>query len=204
MLEQLIECAHEAYRRGLVSGTGGNVSLCDGEFVYITATGAPFRKISENSFVRVDRESGRVVELSGGAPSKELRLHLAIYQVRPDIKVILHLHPVECIAAVLMLQEDDLLPVYVPGHLKKLGRPPQVPYYPAGSEELARYVAYLYRYSDCVWLRNHGIVVGACDADTALAKAEDMADSCRLHLQLRGQGALPEELVQKILKKQEP
>lgn len=37
MLEQLIECAHEAYRRGLVSGTGGNVSLCDGEFVYITA-----------------------------------------------------------------------------------------------------------------------------------------------------------------------
>ena len=38
MLEQLIECAHEAYRRGLVSGTGGNVSLCDGEFVYITST----------------------------------------------------------------------------------------------------------------------------------------------------------------------
>lgn len=199
MMKEIAAYTRLAYEKGFVSGTGGNVSLRMGSQFYITVSGVSLRDVDESSFVPVSLEWGEGLCDDQKKPSKEARLHQAIYHARPDLSVIFHLHPVDCIAAVLMLEEYELLPCYVPGHLKKIGRPPQIPYYPAGSVELAKSAAAVFQHSDCAWMRRHGIVLGAEDCKTAFARVEDMVDSCRLHLLLQGVGALSEEEIRQLI-----
>lgn len=198
-MEEIVSYTRRAYERGFVGGTGGNVSFRKGEWFYITESGIALGDVEETSFVPVLLESGEAAPGNERKPSKEVGLHRAVYRERPDINVIFHLHPVDCIAAILMLDENELLPCYVPGHLKKLGRPPQVAYYPAGTAELAEHTAAKFRSSDCVWMRRHGIILGAKNCKTAFARAEDMIDSCRLHLRLQGAGALTQEEINQIM-----
>jgi len=199
-IAQMVKYTRLAYERGYVGGTGGNTSVRIGDAMYITQTGAVLGEVCSDQLVKVPLGVQYSKPGEGkGAPSKEYLFHQKIFEIRQDINVVLHLHPVDCIAAILLLKEGEPLPVYVPGHLKKLGRPPQLSYFPAGSRELAEGIADQFAQNDCVWLRRHGIVTGGKDAQSAFSKAEDMIDSSSLHLALRGHGALTPQQIEVLL-----
>lgn len=199
-IEKLAEYTKKAYEKGYVGGSGGNSSVRFGDEVYITPTGIALDEVMADTLVRVRLKTGEVLSANGGKPSKELPMHLAIYQARPDLNAIIHLHPVDCIAATLLLDEDELLPCYVPGHVKKIKRPPVEEYFPAGSPELAVNTMMLFEKNDGVFLKRHGIIAGGKDVRTAYLHCEDMIDASRIHLRLRGFGALNEERIQQLLK----
>ena len=80
-VEELIGYSKVLYERKLIHATGGNTSVRDGEFVWISQTGAKLGELTENEIVKVDLQ-GNV--LSGSRPSKEMDMHLAMYRAREE------------------------------------------------------------------------------------------------------------------------
>jgi L-fuculose-phosphate aldolase len=92
----VVEVAREMLRRGLVSGTSGNVSARDGDKVVITPARLRYEEMTEDDLVAL----GPGGEPIGGdrEPSSERRVHLAIYAARPDAGAIVHTHSVHATA----------------------------------------------------------------------------------------------------------
>ena len=100
-LELLLTRAAQCVQRGFVGGTSGNVSLRQADRIFISPTGARLDELTPESMTVLDAADGAV--LSGPAPSKEWRMHWEIYQKRPEVQAVFHLHPLDCIAAGILL-----------------------------------------------------------------------------------------------------
>ena len=95
MIDELIAASRELYDRKLIHAAGGNSSIRDGDFVWISQTGAELGKLTADKLVKVDLD-GTVLE--GKAPSKEMNMHLAMYRARKDARAVVHVHPTYAIA----------------------------------------------------------------------------------------------------------
>lgn len=90
--EELLACARRAYRIGLQTGNGGNLSarVAGTDKVVIKGSGHSFGECTADNLVTVNL-SGEMLE-GPGKPSREIKTHLAIYRWRPDVKGIFHSH----------------------------------------------------------------------------------------------------------------
>jgi L-ribulose-5-phosphate 4-epimerase len=90
--KELLACARRAYAIGLQTGNGGNLSArLDGtEQVIIKGSGTSFGECSMDNLVTVNLD-GEMID-GPGKPSREIRTHLAIYRLRPDVHGIFHSH----------------------------------------------------------------------------------------------------------------
>lgn len=171
----LVNYSRKAHERGLTAAFGGNLSIREGNLVFIKATGAVMDEMAPEQ-VAVITLDGR--QVGGVRPSSEYRLHLAIYRERADVRAIAHLHPPYSIAASALLREE--LPIITPEaeiYLKKI---PIVPFKPAGTEELANAVAEVMREYDAALMERHGIVTAGKSLREAFYKAELVEESAKL------------------------
>jgi len=90
--KQIIKIAKLMHKKGFLAGSDGNLSvLCDDNKVLITASGVNKGFIEANDIVTVNLK-GQVLEGTSKC-STELAMHLKIYELRPDIKAVIHAHP---------------------------------------------------------------------------------------------------------------
>lgn len=178
----LIKYGRRLFDRGLVSSTGGNISCRAGDTVLISATGACLADLDAGSLVRVSLQGEPV---GTGRPSKELPVHLRIYQVNPDVGGIVHGHSAFAIAAstLLSVDEEDALPAYTTGYLLRVGRLPLLPFFESGSSGLAEHVAEaISRSHHAVLLRNHGFFAVGRDIAQAFHTADELQDALRVYI----------------------
>ena len=189
ILAELAECCRLAYAQGLVGGTGGNMSVRIGEEVYITATGCRLGDVLPETLSRVSMD-GTLLE--GAQPSKELILHAGIYRVRPDVKAVVHLHPVNSIVvSILASGKGEPMPAYTPGYRMKIPFCGMSQFFIPGSAELANALAEAALKADVILMKNHGITAMAHSPKAALSLVEEAEQNALLHVMLKGQGALP-------------
>lgn len=160
------------WQRGLIAGSGGNLSL--------RVAGMPQVMIKPSGLANIDcrLETLLGMDLEGnlvsgqGRPSKDLGFHLGIYRVRPDVQGIVHAHAPWSTALTLLGYKE--LPLFTPHAQAKLHRVPVVPYAPSGSPKLNRGVTDLFRSQEMVaaLLERHGLLV----AGTTLPAAESLAE----------------------------
>ena len=195
-LELLLVRAAQCVQRGFVGGTSGNVSLRLGDRIFISPTGERLDELTAEGMTVLNAADGTV--LSGPAPSQEWRMHWEIYQTRPEVRAVFHLHPLDCIAASILLWPERELPLYAPAHGIKLGRVRLVGLYRAGSEALAQSTAAEFARQDvnAVLLHRHGCIVAAPTVNAAYGKTEYLIEACRLHTLLRGAGAMSPDAFQ--------
>lgn len=74
---------------GLNRGTAGNASVRCGNDILITPSALPVAEMSEQDLVLLDAE-GKI--LHGRKPSSEWRFHRDIFNERPEIGAVLHMH----------------------------------------------------------------------------------------------------------------
>ncbi len=89
--EQLSKYAMKLVKSGLVVGAGGNLSMRDDKYMYISPSGFDLQEIEEEQWVKVNIETGDVE--SNLKPSSEVQMHLECFRRRPDIDSVLHAHP---------------------------------------------------------------------------------------------------------------
>lgn len=81
------------YERGLTVATGGNISIKCPQGVLITASGCSLQDITEEDTLLIDF-NGQVIQGNPEAvPSKEMFLHLTLYQAYCWTQSIVHVHP---------------------------------------------------------------------------------------------------------------
>ncbi|MCJ8502790.1 class II aldolase/adducin family protein [Desulfatitalea alkaliphila] len=171
--QALVHFGREMLARGLTTGSGGNLSVCERsrDRVWITPSGIPYMALTPADMVSCD---GRGAVAAGERrPSSELDFHLALYRHRPDIGAVVHTHSV--FATTLACMHREILPVH---YLVGFAGPkvPLAPYATFGTPALARSITDTIGDHNAVLLANHGLVaVGA-----TLAKAFDVAEEIEL------------------------
>lgn len=145
------------YQRGLVSATGGNLSvrLSDGLFL-ITRTGSSFKDLVDEDLLTIDRE-GVVVE-GDGSPSTETPIHLALYRVRDDVGSIIHAHPPYATAFAVL---GKPIPSVTVQASELLGEVKVIKYEHPGSEALTKRCVDVFKDMsvNCALLEKHGVLV---------------------------------------------
>jgi ribulose-5-phosphate 4-epimerase/fuculose-1-phosphate aldolase len=184
--DQICRLGRSLFERGLTPGSSGNISvrLDDGGWL-VTPTNASLGFLDPARLSRLDA-GGRLV--SGDAPTKEVPLHTALYETRGAAQAVVHLHSTHSVA-VSMLPEIDpraALPPITPYYLMKCGATALVPYYRPGDPAVANAIKGLAGKYSSVLLANHGPVVAGDTLEAAVFAMEELEETARLYLLLRG------------------
>lgn len=184
--EAICRLGRSLFRRGLTYGSSGNISVRLADGWLMTPTNVSLDDLDPARLSRLDAE-GRLV--AGDPPTKESFLHRAMYGERPGDGAVVHLHSTHAVAVSVLEGVDpaDVLPPITAYYVMRVGRLPLVPYYPPGDRTLAEAVAALAGRHHAVLLANHGPVVSGTSLSAAAAAIEELEETARLHLLLRGE-----------------
>lgn len=184
--EQICELAKSMFDRGLTGGSSGNISARteDGGLL-VSPTGTSFGRLDPARLSRFNSK-GRLV--SGDKPTKEMPLHSAFYDTRSQAGAVVHLHSCHSVAWSLMpeVDEDNFLPPLTPYAIMKLGKVKLLPFYRPGDPQMGEAVRGLAGKRSAVMLANHGPVVAGKDVEAACNAIEELEDTARLAIMMRG------------------
>jgi len=173
---QICEFGHLAWQRGLIAANDGNFSIRVAEDRILITPGGVTKGFLQPSGIVEITAKGKV--LHGGKPSSEFRMHLKIFENRPDFNAIVHTHAPY--ATAFALAGRDLTDPIFPEVIATIGKVPLVPYATPSTTKLAREIARFIRDYDVLLLKNHGIVAGGINLPEAYAKMERTEHICKI------------------------
>ncbi|HEX9615074.1 MAG TPA: class II aldolase/adducin family protein [Bacteroidota bacterium] len=195
---KIVLICHRLSEREFVSATDGNVSarLPNGN-ILITPSSVHKGDVGESMLVEV-KPDGAPVTLSRSA-STELPMHLFIYRERPDVRAVVHAHPVYATGfAVARIPLDaKVLPEVILG----LGSVPLADYATPSTEELPAALAPHVKTSDAVLMANHGVVAYGSSVEEAYFKLEKVEQAAHITFVARmlgGEHHLSPEEIRKL------
>ncbi|MBC7513664.1 MAG: aldolase [Herminiimonas sp.] len=184
--ESVCRCGASLHARGLTAGSSGNISVRTDDGWLLTPTNASLGNLDPARLSKLD-DAGKLV--SGDPPSKEAFLHRAMYAQRPQAGAIVHLHSTHSAAVSCMTGLDacNCIPPLTAYFVMKIGRLPLVPYHRPGDPALAGAIGALAGTHRALLLANHGPVVSGATLEAAMYAAEELEETAKLFLLLRGQ-----------------
>ena len=184
--DEIATLGKSLYDRGLAHGSAGNISVRLADGWLMTPTNSCLGRLDPARISRLDA-GGKL--LSGDPPSKETFLHIAIYQERTAAGAVVHLHSVHAVAMSCLadVNPDDVFPPITAYAIMQVGKLALVPYFPPGDQTLADAVRKLAGRHHAVLLANHGPVVAGNTLEAAVNAIEELEQTARLVLLLRGQ-----------------
>ncbi|MEO1705116.1 MAG: aldolase [Pseudomonadota bacterium] len=201
--EEMCLLAKSLYDRGLTHGSTGNISARteDGGLL-VSPTGSSFGRLDPARLSRFDAGGHHI---SGDKPTKEMPLHTAFYDTRSQAGAVVHLHTPYAVALSLMpdANEDNFLPPLTPYGIMKLGKVKLLPFFVPGDPAMGEAVRGLAGKRSAVMLANHGPVVSGKDVEAACTAIEELEDTARLAILMRGYDArqLTEDQIRAVVTK---
>jgi L-fuculose-phosphate aldolase len=183
----VVEVCRRIYAHGWLASTDGNVSvLLDPQRILATPTGVHKGYVHEDDLIVVDR-TGR--KLTGArAASSELRMHLATYEERADVRAVVHAHPTNCIA--FSLAGVSLAQCLLPEIVFTLGSIPTTAYTTPTTDEVPAEIRKWVRDFDALILDRHGSLTLGKDVFEAYDKLERMEHVAEITFRARQLGTL--------------
>jgi len=169
--DEILEAIARIYRYRMTTTSGGNLSIRDenGD-IWITPAGIDKGTLRREDMICVAADG---TKHGPHRPSSELPFHQEIYRNRPDIRGIVHAHPVALVAFSLVHQVPNTRLFHQAFHV--CGAAGFAPYELPGSLALGRNVAGIFRQLfDCVLLENHGAVTGGHSLKEAFHRFETL------------------------------
>lgn len=184
--EQICMLAKSMFDRGLTGGSTGNISArtSDGGLL-VSPTGTSFGRLDPARLSKFDA-TGKLID--GDPPTKEMPLHSAFYDTRSTAGAVVHLHSCHAVAWSLMpdADADNFLPPLTPYAIMKLGKVQMLPFFRPGDPAMGKAVRGLAGKRSAVMLANHGPVVAGKDVEAACNAIEELEDTARLAMMMRG------------------
>ncbi len=178
---EIVSVGRRLWQRGLVGGSEGNVSVrVEGGRIVTTPSGACKGFLEPDDLVVTDLH-GRA--LGAGRPSSELKMHVAIYAARADVRAVVHAHPPTATGFAIAGEAFD--ECVVPEVIATLGRVPLVPYGTPSTPELPERIAPWVPTHDALLLANHGAVTYAATLARAIDVMESLEQAARSLLTAR-------------------
>jgi ribulose-5-phosphate 4-epimerase/fuculose-1-phosphate aldolase len=183
--EEICRLGESLFTRGLTFGSAGNISVRLEDGWLMTPTNVSLGRLDPARLAKLDA-NGKLV--SGDPPTKETFLHRAMYSERPQATAVVHLHSTYSVAVSALADIDtaNVLPPITAYYVMRVGRLPLVAYYPPGDLTLADAVQRLAGKHHAVLLANHGPVVAGSTLDATANAIEELEETAKLFLLLRG------------------
>jgi ribulose-5-phosphate 4-epimerase/fuculose-1-phosphate aldolase len=194
--DEVVHTIEEMYAHGLITSTGGNVSvrLPGKDEIWITPSSSFKGALRADMLVRLDLEGNPLGDYPY-APSSERILHCAMYRNNSTVGAVIHSHAPK--ATILGLAGLPFLPISTEAAF--IGEIPRVPFIMPGTVELADAVGAAAKDAVAVIMQNHGLIVGgaslrqAIDLTLIIEQTADKLITC--HMLGRTPPVLPDEIV---------
>lgn len=181
----IVEVGRRLYNKGFVASNDGNISIriSDSEII-ITPTGVSKGFMNAADLITVNLD-GNVIS-GGKKPSSEMKMHLAVYRKRPDVKAVVHAHPQKATAfAVANLGFEKIT---LPEVVFSLGCISLAEYGTPTTYEVPEAVGRHIGGSDALLLANHGALTVGSDVYDAYYKMETLEHFASISLYARSIG----------------
>ncbi len=190
MRKQLKKVAKNLGKRGLTSGIRSSVSQrLDPDRYQITPQGIYLRKTKKKMVVTVDSAGNLIYQRYGWRPSKDLPLHLAVYQARGDVNSIIHAHPPYLSA--LGLAVDKLDSTQLPESLQVLGSKLKVDNLDPGIGETSVSLLNALTNGNVVLLPKDGVLIVGRSLDDVFAQLDQMEHEAQVYTLAKAADLLP-------------
>lgn len=183
--EEIVRLSRSLFERGYSVGTAGNISAAVDDGILMTPTNSSLGFLDPARISKVSRDGQH---LSGDKPSKEIFLHNAFYETRPQTGAVVHLHSTfaTALSCLTDVDPDDCIPPLTPYVVMRVGQVKLVPYVRPGDEKAGDLIRELKGRYAAVLLANHGPVVTGKDIGSAVYAAEELEETAKLLVLLRG------------------
>lgn len=182
--EEMCEIGRRVYNRGMVAANDGNfsVKLNDDEYL-CTPTGVSKGFMTPEYICKVNAK-GEVLEANEGfRPSSEVKMHMRVYQERPDVGAVVHAHPMY--ATTFAIAGIPLMEPIMPEAVIFLGGVPLAKYGTPSTVEVPDSVAEFLQDYDAVLLENHGALTYSDTLMNAYHRMESVEFYARLMYQAK-------------------
>jgi L-fuculose-phosphate aldolase len=171
--KQIVEVGHKLWDKNFVAANDGNITirLNDKEFL-TTPTGISKKSLTVEMIIKVDMAGNPVVHNANYRPSSEAKMHIEVYKQRPDVKAIVHAHPIFATSfAVSGIALDKCI---LPEAILTVGSVPVTPYALVSTMEIPDAIRPYIKNTDAVLLANHGALTMGTDVINAYYKMETL------------------------------
>jgi L-fuculose-phosphate aldolase len=186
MREEICEIGRRIWHREYVAANDGNISVrLNRDEILATPTGVSKGYLTPDMLTIVDRRGNKLRGQMN--PSSELKMHVAFYDARPDVRAVCHAHPITATGfAVAGLSLDRCT---LPEVVITLGSVPLAKYGVPGSPELTQDILdnYINEY-DAFLLANHGVVTIGQSLMNSYYKMETVEHFAKISLVARQLG----------------
>ena len=171
---------------GMTTASGGNISIRDtNNTILITPSGIDKGSLTSGDICRIGKDGN----VSGKhTPSSEYPFHKAIYNIRPDINAVIHMHSPALVSFSIVHRIPDNGVFALPAII--CGTAGYAKYELPGSEELGSKIAgeLADKQTMAVIMENHGVVVCGTDIQDACNRLEILELTARIliHAQVIG------------------
>lgn len=197
--EDIVQVGKLVFQKGWVAANDGNISIrLDSNRVLCTPTATSKGMLHVDDLIICDMQGNKIEGRK--ERTSEIAMHLLIYNMRPDIKSVVHAHPPVATgyATAGRALNQALLPEVIIG----LGCVPLADYGLPGTPALTDgMLPYIPKY-EAILMANHGATCYGPDVFTAYFKMETVEHYARIALVaelLGGPTVLPREEVRKLL-----
>ncbi len=176
LAKQICDVMRLMYQNEFVVANDGNVScrLPNGN-ILITASGVLKGFMTPDQVIECDPQ-GRA--LDGRKVTTEIRMHVDAYNVRPDVRAIVHGHPIYAVA--FSLAGISLAMCAIPEIIVTMGTIPTAPYATPGTDDLPDALAPYLSKGDAVIMERHGVICLGTDLFDAYKKMEMVEHTAKI------------------------
>lgn len=197
--EDIVRVGRLVFEKGWVAANDGNISVrLDEERILCTPTATSKGMLHADDLIIVDMQGNKIAGRK--ARTSEIMMHLTVYNLRPDIKSVVHAHPP--VATGFATAGRSLNMALLPEVVITLGCVPLVDYGLPGTNALTDPMLPLIPKYDALLMANHGAVCYGTDLWQAYFRMETVEHFARISLVaelLGGAKALPQVEVDKLI-----
>lgn len=198
--KEICEIGKRIHADGFVAANDGNISVkIDDNTFFTTPTGVSKGYLTPDMICKVDGE-GKLKEANKWKPSSEFKMHLRVYQERPDVNAVVHAHPP--IATAFAIAGIPLDKLIMPEAVIFLGTVPIAEYGTPSTMEIPESLMPYIQDYDAILLANHGALSFGCDLNTAFFRMESTEFYAKLLMYARllgGEKEIPCGEVKKLI-----
>jgi L-fuculose-phosphate aldolase len=180
---ELLRAALQATGRVLIEqkltwGNAGNLTArVDESTLLATASGTRLGELANDDLVTCPLDDASAPQTYARKPTKELPMHRAVYQARPDIGAVIHAAPLY--STLIACADVAVLSGLFVETMYYLERVARVPYHHPGSQALGDAVAREARNANVIILENHGVLVYDSTLSEALMALQTLEAACQ-------------------------
>lgn len=171
--EQICDVCNKMWQLGWVAANDGNVSVkLDKNTFLCTPTGVSKSFITPDKLIKIDQNTN-IIEAQGDyRPSSEIKMHLRVYQERPDVGAVVHAHPP--VATGFALAHVPLDSYSLIENAIVIGSVPITPFGVPSTNEVPEAIAPYLAEHDVLLLEYHGALAVGSDIITAFYRMESL------------------------------